>query len=405
MRPATAAVAAELSWPQVHAFRLRRHHLHQRAAGKDLIGVAGDICGAQAQVMSAAELQLAVRVECTTGAVREALWKDRSLVKTWLMRGTLHLLPAGDLPVFTAAMNGSWAKPRPSWFEYFGLRERDLAQLTETITGALDGEPMTREQIIAVAGKGQSRQVLEWMKSGWGGFLKPVARAGRLCFGPSRGQSVTFVNPREWLGAWRDLEPEEALVEVARRYLRAYGPATRKDFEAWFGRWPGVAAIAWSGLESELVTVAVGGAPMQILSADLKHIPASPLPGTMRLLPAFDPFLMGHSSRSHLFDAGHRAKVSRTSGWISQVVLVDGEVHGVWRHELLKRTLRVVVEEFGRLPATAKAEIGLRAQEIAAALGAERAQVTFSRPAKPGSRSGGSPRAGAASAAASSVRG
>lgn len=66
------AIAAELSWPQVHAFRLQRHHLMQRAPKKDLARVVADIGGAQAQVMSAAELQIAVRVDCTVEDVRKA---------------------------------------------------------------------------------------------------------------------------------------------------------------------------------------------------------------------------------------------------------------------------------------------------------------------------------------------
>ena len=175
-------IAAELTWPQVHAFRVQRHHLAKRAPKKDLVRVAGDIGGAQAQVMSAAELQLAARTAVSVTDVRNALWKDRSLVKTWLMRGTLHLVPAEDLPVFTAAMRGPWVKQRGSWLKFVGLTEAELGKLVVTIGGLLNGQPMAREEIIAIAGKGQSTKVREWLKSGWGGFLKPVARAGQLLF-------------------------------------------------------------------------------------------------------------------------------------------------------------------------------------------------------------------------------
>lgn len=101
---AKPSVAADLTWPQVHAFRVERHHLARRAPKKELAKVAGDIGGAQAQVMSAAEMQVAVRVACSVGDVRTALWTDKTLVKTWLMRGTLHLIPAEDLPLYSAAM-------------------------------------------------------------------------------------------------------------------------------------------------------------------------------------------------------------------------------------------------------------------------------------------------------------
>ena len=93
-----STVFAELTWPQVHAFRLERHHLTLRAPKKALSQVVGEIGGVQAQVMSAAELQVGVRVECRVDDVRDALWKRKTLVKTWLMRGTLHLVPSKDLP-------------------------------------------------------------------------------------------------------------------------------------------------------------------------------------------------------------------------------------------------------------------------------------------------------------------
>ena len=111
-------VEAELTWPQVHAFRMARHHLTKRAPEQDLARVVGDIGGVQAQVMSAAELQVAVRADCRVEDVRAALWKDKRLVKTWLMRGTLHLLPAEDLPLFAAAMHTHWVRTRNAWLNY-----------------------------------------------------------------------------------------------------------------------------------------------------------------------------------------------------------------------------------------------------------------------------------------------
>ena len=166
----------------------------------------------------------------TRWATRRALWRDRKLVKTWLMRGTLHLVPADDLPVFTAAMSSHLVRSPAAWLKYTQLTEREFTDVIQAIGDALDGQALTREELIAKVGKGRSERIQIALKSGWGGLLKPVARKGMLCFGPSRGQSVTFVQPRQWLGRWRDLDPEAALVEMGRRYLRAYGPATKNDF-------------------------------------------------------------------------------------------------------------------------------------------------------------------------------
>ncbi len=369
------AVAAELSWPQVHAFRMARHHLTQRAPKKDLARVAGDIGGVQAQVMSAAELQVAVRSDCTVDDVRKALWKDKKLVKTWLMRGTLHLLPAEDLPLFTAAMRARRPRVNNAWLKFVQLNEAEFFGLIAAIGQALDGQALTREELIARVGKGRSERVQAVLKSGWGGILKPVARSGLLCFGPSRGQSVTFVRPQQWLGSWRDIEPDAALVGVARRYLHAYGPATKNDFARWFGSWSGVGNAAWAGLADELAPVAIEGQRADLLAADLKQISAETHEPSVRLLPIFDPYLMGHANRDHLFGSEHRARVSRTAGWISAVVLLNGRVVATWTHTVAKRTLAVTVEPFRNLSPVTLKGVRSSADSLAAALGLGEAAV------------------------------
>src|SRR5436190_9446321 len=367
----------ELTWPQVHAFRLQRHHLTGRAPNKDLARVVGDIGGAQAQVMSAAELQIAVRADCTVQDVRKALWTDRSLVKTWLMRGTLHLTRAEDLPLYTAAMSRRWIRISNSWLKFWNVTESEIWQLVDTMGAALNGTPMTREELIAIVGKGKPNDLNEALRSGWGGMLKPAARNGSLCFGPNRGQSVTFVSPRRWLPAWRDVDPETAIIEAARRYLRAYGPATKEDFARWWGAWPGVGRAAWSGLADELVEVSLEGRKLQTLEGDIDALQMARIEQPVQLLPLFDPYLLGYSNRDHLFDKVHAPKVSRTAGWISAVVLVNGRVEGTWSHVVTRETLRINVVPFKRLGAGVTLEVRKRATEIAKALGAARAEVRF----------------------------
>jgi hypothetical protein len=363
-------IAAELTWSQVHAFRLARHHLTHRAPQKDLARVVGDVGGVQAQLMSAAELQVGVRADCTVDDVRAALWKDKQLVKTWLMRGTLHLVPAADLPLFTAAMSSRWMHPMKAWLKWTELTEPELMALIDAIGHALADGPMTREELIAAVGKASSRarsgQMQAILRSGWGTILKPVARSGLLCFGPNRGQSVTFVTPESWLGSWRVLDPATSLIEVGRRYLRAYGPATKQDFARWWGHWSGVGQAMWAELADELAPVSIEGRRAEMLASDLRHI-AQPANGSsILLLPGFDPYLMGHSSRDHMFEAVYRWKVSRISGWISPVVLVDGRVVATWSHEVAKNTLHLSVTPFRRLLPKVLPAIRARAQELAA---------------------------------------
>ncbi len=141
---ANPPVAAELSWAQVHAFRMARHRLGRRAPKKDLARVVGDIGGVQAQVMSAAELQVAVRAECKVEDVRTALWRDKTLAKTWLMRGTLHLLPAEDLPLFAGAMRTRWIRTGNAWLKYMHMNQSEFSGLIDAIGQALDGRSLAR---------------------------------------------------------------------------------------------------------------------------------------------------------------------------------------------------------------------------------------------------------------------
>ncbi|HET7420750.1 MAG TPA: winged helix DNA-binding domain-containing protein [Candidatus Dormibacteraeota bacterium] len=366
----------ELTWPQVHAFRLLRHHLDGRASRKDLATVVGDIGGAQAQVMSAAELQIAVRARCTVADVRAALWQERTLVKTWLMRGTLHLARSEDLPVYVGAMGRHWVSQlRPSWLKYMQVSESEFWAICDEIGAALDGTPLTREQLIASVGRGRSERILQMLRSGWGGMLKPAARNGLLCFGPNRGQTVTFVRPQSWLPRWHAVDPEVAIVEMARRYLRAYGPATKTDFARWWGAWPGVANAAWKGLEGEIVRVSVEGTRADLLAADLPAVRQARIGEPVQLLPLFDPYLMGHANRDHMVGRDHGARVSRTAGWISAVVLVEGKVAATWTHAVAGGRLRLAVEPFRRLRPSVVASIRERATGIATALGLSKSEV------------------------------
>jgi hypothetical protein len=375
----TSSKPVELTWPQVHAFRLTRHHLNGRAPRKDLAKVVGEIGGAQAQVMSAAEMQIAVRAECTVADVRDALWKTKSLVKTWLMRGTLHLARSEDLPVYIGAMGRHWvSQMRPSWLEYMQVTEKEFWKICEDIGAALNGTPMTREELIAQVGRGRSEHVHQVLRSGWGGMLKPAARNGLLCFGPNRGQTVTFVRPESWLPSWREVDPNDAIVEMARRYLRVYGPATQKDFARWWGQWAGAPAAAWKRLAPELTSVTVEGERGDLLTEDVSAVKRAKISEPVRMVPLFDPYLMGYASRDHLVDRAFAAKVSRTAGWISAVVLVEGKIAGTWTHVLANRNLNIKVEPFHKLTPKVTSEVRERAAELGQALGATKTEVRLS---------------------------
>ena len=292
------------------------------------------------------------------------------------MRGTLHLASADELPTYTAAMSYE-ARMLPSWLKYMGLTEPQFFALESEIASALNGNPLTREELIALVGKDKPPKVRELLKSGWGGILKPAARSGALCFGPSRGQSVTFVRPQAWLGGWRKVDPAAAITEFARRYLRVYGPATKGDFVRWSGRWSGAATSAWKRLADELITVSVGGVKADLLASDLESMRNAETSESVQLLPAFDPYILGHVNRNHLFERAYASRVTRAAGWISAVVLVGGSVKGTWTHRVDKNVLRVHVDSFSPLTARVKAQVRQRAETLAQAFTANGSAVTF----------------------------
>lgn len=155
----------ELTWPQVTAWRLAQHSLRHRAHPATWLAVVRNLGGLHAQLMSAAELSLWARVDnLPRSTVEEALWRDRRLVKTWAMRGTLHLLPIEDFPLYVAARQATLPKRPPSWYTYHSVTPAEAEAILNTIPQVLSDQPQTREALAsAVAeqtGKPKLRDLL-----------------------------------------------------------------------------------------------------------------------------------------------------------------------------------------------------------------------------------------------------
>ena len=359
----------EVSWEQVRAFRLARS-----LDGSDgIVETARRLGGVHAQVMSCAELALAARVEgLSVEDVREALWERRELVKTWAMRGTLHLLPADELALWAGALRTrSYLWRSAAWTRYFGVTVEEVEALVAAIADSLDGRGLTREELGIEVGKHAGLRAQELMSSGWGTLLKPVAMEGGLVFGPNRGRNVAFVNPHMWVGPFEPLPAEDAMREVVRRWLRVYGPGSRADLGLWFGAAPGRMRGVLESLGDDLVDVSVEGRPALLLAEDAKALEAAGAARRVRLLAGFDPYVVGFFPREGLVEAELLPRVSRTAGWISPVVLIGGEIVAVWKHTLRKGTMEITVEPFAKLAAARVRELSADADRLARALGAK----------------------------------
>jgi hypothetical protein len=326
--------------------------------------------------MSSAELTLWARVEgLDRHAVQRALWKDRTLVKIWAMRGTLHLLPADELSVWHSALSISprYLKPK-LWQKYFGITLEQLDQMTEAVATALDGRLMTREELgreverlTGIRGCGDTIA-----ESSWGTVLRPAAFRGYLCFGPSLGQRVRFTRPDTWLAkAMPKLDPHTATAAVTRGFLAAYGPATYHDLARWWNGGGVSTARQWiASLGDEVLPVELDGQKVWMLAADARKARELPPIRSVRLLPAFDQYVVAASYHAaSLLPADLRQRVYRPQGWLSPVLLVNGRMLGVWRHEIKGSRVDIIIEPFVPIPAWARNAAEQEAERLAAFLG------------------------------------
>lgn len=341
-----------LNWDQVNTWRLAQHHLLQREDRQQMLDVVSQIGGLQAQVMSAAELQLWARIQnLLTTDVRDALWLERTLIKTWALRGTLHLLVTKDFPLYVAALSTRQQFRRGSWLKYHGVTLDELQAIIVGVHATLHSTGMTREQLAdAIAKHANVLHLRDLLRSGWGALLKPAAFQGYLCFGPSEGQNVTFVQPDQWIGEWTPIEPDEALKELVRRYLTAYGPATLEDFGHWLGMEPSVARRIFRSISDEIEEVDVEGWKAWALCSSVGRMNTLKSAHSVCLLPNFDSYTIAVSRHSqYLLSEAHKARVYRPQGWISPVVLVNGRMEGVWEYDKQHAQTIVTVNLFAPL--------------------------------------------------------
>ncbi|MBV9281586.1 MAG: AlkZ family DNA glycosylase [Chloroflexi bacterium] len=365
--------AMRLSWADVMAWRVRRHHLDRRAPREAMLDVVAALCGLQAQLMSSAELALWARVEgLEPEAVQRALWEERSLVKTWAMRGTLHLLPADELLLWQTVLSLDRRYLRPSWLRYFGVSPAELERLIAAVAQALDGRLLTREELAAeVSRLLGSAELGGKLRHSWGTMLKPAAFRGHLCFCPSVGQNVRFTRPDRWLGGVQQAETDTAEQVVTRRFLATYGPTTREVFAQWLGTTAARAGALIKALDGEVTPVDLEGIPAWTLTSQLGEIAGAKPPESVRLLPAFDQYVIAASRHaSSMLPGPFKDRIYRPQGWISPVLLVDGRMDGVWRHKRTGGRLEVHIEPFVELSPRVRNEVEGEAERLAGFFGA-----------------------------------
>jgi hypothetical protein len=383
--PVSTVPAVALPAANVHAWRIQRQLLggeHAASPGE----VARRLVGVQAQVTSSAALSIAIRskamaangaatpLDATAVALRE-----RRLVRAWAMRGTLHLFAADDVPTVAAALGKKENWRRPAWLRWFGVNEREMESLIDTIGEVLDdGRPRTRAELADEIGTRLGPNAGRLLLGSWGSALKVASDRHYLVQSAEDEAGVRFVRASRWVQPWRVEDEDAALAALFDRYLAAYGPATLHEIRRWWG----VATLAEvrpaiATLRDRLTEVDIDGTRAYVRAEDVDLIAATrPAPGDVHLVGGFDPFIVGAGLRGQLLPAAHGKRVSRTAGWISPVVLVGGRAAAVWDSKRAGDRLTITVDAFGPIGATTRRAIHAAAERIAAVQGAS-AHVAF----------------------------
>jgi hypothetical protein len=325
--------------PTALALRLSSLLLRDRPAGRPatVAGVVEWFGAMQAQDMASGLWSLGVRLPgCTVGDVTAAL-ERREAIRTWPMRGTVHLVPPADarwmLELMGVRALAGAAKRRAT----IGLEERIAERAVEVLGAALaGGKRMTRAQCLSTLSDaglpvaGQQGYHLLWYAS----------QKGVTCIAPNVGKEQSFVLLDDWAPEPNRPDREEALGIIALRYFRSHGPATRADLARWTGLPMTDVKIGVGAAGEGLTTVRVDGTDM-IMDAELADAVPEPSDDWVAL-PGFDELILGYKDRSMMVDAAHMDAIVPGGNGVFQATIVRaGRVVGTWKRTLGAKAVTV----------------------------------------------------------------
>jgi hypothetical protein len=366
-------MAITLSDDQLRFLRLRAQRLTSQQPG-EMMGVAQvvkEVCGIQAQDGSAATLAVRSRsVGLVVADVEQARVNDRSIIRTWGPRGTLHILASDDIGWLLPLLGPVFVVGDRRRREELGLSEDICVKSMFIIRNVLASQgPLTRAELI----EGLSTNGIHLEGQARPHLLARAALEGMICLGPDRGAEPTYVLLEDWIGqknTGHALSEDETYAELTRRYLHAYGPATPGDQATWSGLPLSKIRAAWQRIEDELLELKTASAPVWMLKTQatrLDELP-SPIP-IIRLLPRFDIYLLGYQKRDLAVPPQYAKRINAGGGIIHPTVLVDGRIVGTWKSKREKSHIEVMVEPFEQLAPEIDGGFEAEVEDIARFLG------------------------------------
>ncbi len=347
-------MCVEVSLENAANFTLSRHYLIEKAPRNNTIDVVGGILGLNAQGALNFQLSLWNRVaDLDPGQIQNAMYNDRGLVRTWLMRNTVHIIPALKLPLFRKALERSLMTEWNRWTVKTGSKESPSSwePLYPRLLGILKDGPLTVNQMME--------------KMGWSGtdarrklsrLVREMSLRGLICHAVSMGPwyhntQHTFARVDRWLSDV-DVEltsDEEAGCDLAKIYLRAYGPASIRDFSYWTGMRMREARPIFGSISDSLaeVTIKDHKGSFLILEEDVQALlDTEESRGVVRLLPQFDALIMGHKDKTRFIEPKLKKEIFLPRANVAATMLVDGRIQGIWKIRKDRKFWRLQLSPF-----------------------------------------------------------
>lgn len=275
--------------------------------------------------------RLAVRVR-TAGLVADdvdAACARKEVVRTWAMRGTLHMLAADDFHWVTGLLGPYFAARQAPRRRQLGLDDATCDRACGQLETVLADNALTRAEIVERMDLPLPGQAAPYL-------LGYAALTGLVCRGADRGDEPTYVLVRDWLGESNDTGDEARLAE---RYLAGHGPATAEDLAAWSGLPLGRARKGFDAVAERFDAVEAAGVPSRWTPVEAAS--------STRLLGHFDAYLLGYRGRELAVPAELASAIQSGGGFVMPAIAVDGRVVGTWRQRSTKDKIHIELTHSG----------------------------------------------------------
>jgi hypothetical protein len=322
------------------------------------VDVARLTAGIQAQDLRAGRLGFRARSPRLRAAdVDRARTEERSIVRTWAMRSTMHLLAIEDVGWLLPLFDGGLAADSRRRLGQLGLDASAQDRALDAIRRALESDGfLGRSELVERLG----RMGIEIDAARRVHLFRLATGEGLAILGPDRGSETLLALARDWVGERPPHDRDAAVDELTRRYLRAFGPATEADFAGWSGLALRDVRAGLARIAGDLVEARLGSERAWSLRGGARR----PRGRVVRLLPAWDNYLMGHRDRDFVAGPDRWPRIMPGGGLIRPTIVVDGAAVGTWSMRRKGGTVEVELEPFGRLDAEVMAAVGAEIEDI-----------------------------------------